>query len=83
MNLDARKGALRTEIIDAATGRAIPGYKLGDNLTQKAAVLAGKNNTSLPIRWQEKKDISELLGREVMIRFTLDNAHLYSFWFDD
>jgi len=77
VNADSREGELRTEIRDAKDGTAIAGYAV------EAAVPVCQNATCVLIRWQEKSDISELAGREVRLYFSLRNAHLYSFWFDD
>ena len=83
LNVDASKGELFTEIRDAATGKAINDYALIDELNRSACLPVCKNAISVPVRWQRKKDVSELLGREVIIHFSLNNAHLYAFWFDD
>jgi len=83
VNVDAEAGELRAEVRDAASGAAIPGYALGDGSAPDPAVPVRDNATCVPIRWREKRDVSELVGREVRLRFFLRNAHLYSFWFGD
>jgi len=77
VNADAKAGELRTEIRDATDGTAILGYAL------EAAVPVCANATCVPVRWQQKSDVSGLAGREVRLCFSLRNAHLYSFWFED
>lgn len=83
VNVDAGEGELRTEIQDAATGKPINGYEISDETSIDASIPISEDIVSVPVRWQDKKDVAELLGREVMISFALDNVHLYSFWFDD
>jgi hypothetical protein len=33
------------------------------------------------MRWKEKTDLADLVGKMVRVRFSLLNAELYAFWF--
>jgi len=83
VNVDAGKGKLLTEILDAETRKPIKGYSFADNTEKDVAVPVCENKISVPVKWIEKNDVSELLGRKILLYFSLENAHLYSFWFDD
>jgi len=83
VNVDAGRGKLLTEILDAETRKPIKGYSFADITEKDVAVPVCVNKTSVPVKWIEKTDLSELLGRKVLLHFSLENAHLYSFWFND
>lgn len=77
VNADATGGEIRAEVLDAATGKPIPGFTLTDcHLPAKA------NGTRLPVSWQTKGDVAALRGRTVQLSFALHNAHLYAFGFE-
>ena len=44
--------------------------------------LAGPKIDSLdePVRWKEKDDLKELVGRTVRLRFSIWQGELYSYW---
>ncbi|MFN0168840.1 MAG: hypothetical protein ACKV22_20635 [Bryobacteraceae bacterium] len=74
INLDASKGDVRAEILDAAGNRALPGY------TMKESVAARGDHVDAELRWRTAR-ISALKGRTVRLRFALRNASLYAFRF--
>ncbi len=57
------------------------GARHADDTTDNQTMAIRENTTAAPVRWKDKHDVSELIGREVRISFYLRNAHLYSFWF--
>ena len=63
-------GGLNIEVLDK-DGNAIDGYESG--------VLFG-NSVNRIVEFQ--KSLAELVGKEVKIRFTLDDCHLYSYTFE-
>jgi len=77
VNANASSGELRTQIIDADTGRPLRGHSLNDNVPLK------ENETCASLQWREDDNVSALVGREVRVEFHLRNAHLFSFWFSD
>jgi hypothetical protein len=76
VNAAAQAGTLKAELLDADTGTAIPGYTLADSVALQADAVRAK------LQWQGVTDLSALAGRSVRIRFSVQNADLYSFWFD-
>jgi len=74
INLDASKGDVRAEILDAAGKRALPGYTIGDS------VAASGDRVDAELRWRAAS-VAALKGRTVRLRFALRNASLYSFRF--
>lgn len=68
-NVDARGGECRIEVVDE-NGKAIAKAK---SLDMDAA--------RQPLVW-ESGDLAALAGRRVALRFTLRNARLYSYWYD-
>jgi hypothetical protein len=75
VNAAAQAGTLKAELLDADTGVAIPGYTLADSVPLQADAVRAK------LQWQGVADLSGLAGRSVKIRFSVQNADLYSFWF--
>lgn len=65
------RGSLTVEVLDASTGRPIPGYTSspikGDRYDAKA-------------HWKGAPDLSALAGHQVKLRFHLTGADLYSYW---
>ena len=76
-NLDAWRGRVAAEVVNADTGEALEGYGRED------AVPAMVDGTDVTLRWTERTDLSALMGREVQVRFWLWQAELYSFWLGD
>lgn len=75
VNVDAWRGQVKAEIVDAEDGRTIPGFS-GDE-----CVPAMVDSIDAPLRWREKEDLAELAGRTVCLRFSILRGELYSFWF--
>ncbi len=75
VNAAAQAGTLKAELLDAATGEVIPGYSLAKSVAIKTDSVRAK------LQWQGVTDLSALAGRDVKIRFSVQNADLYSFWF--
>ena len=75
INAEARRGSIRGELLDAADGRPVPGYSMDESLPVVV------DEVDEPMRWKDKKDVSELVGKTVRIRFSLLTAELYAFWF--
>ena len=63
------------EVTDAASGQSILDYTRAES--QPTIV----DNIDEPVRWKEKNDLTDLLGKTVRLRFHLWNAELYAFWF--
>jgi hypothetical protein len=76
VNAAAQAGTLKIELLDAATGAIIPGYTMSDSVALQADSVRTK------LQWQGVADLSVLMGNSVKIRFSAQNADLYSFWFD-
>ena len=77
VNAAAQAGTLQAELLDAATGEVIPGYTLANSVALQADSVRTK------LHWQGVTDLSGLAGKSVKIRFSVQNADLYSFWFDN
>lgn len=77
VNANAKTGTLKAELLDADTDTVIPGYSLAKSVALQADSVCAK------LQWQGVTDISALAGRSVKIRFSVQNADLYSFWFDN
>jgi len=76
VNVDAWRGQVRAELLDAEDGRPLPGF------TRDECVPAVIDSIDEPIRWRDKADLSDVLGRTVRIRFSILRGELYAFWFD-
>ena len=75
VNVDAWRGRVRAEILDASDGRAIPGF------TQEDSVPAIIDSIDHRLKWKDQADLLPLLGKTVRIRFSVWRADLYAFWF--
>ena len=67
VNVDAADGELRVEVLES-----------GGRVAASSAPVVG-DRPDVAVRW-EKGDLSQLVGREVSLRFRLRNARLYSYW---
>ena len=76
VNAAAQAGTLKAELLDAATGAAIPGYTMANSIPLQ------QDSVKAKLQWQGGSDLSALAGRSVKIRFSVQNADLYSFWFE-
>ncbi|MCX7826926.1 MAG: hypothetical protein N2689_15420, partial [Verrucomicrobiae bacterium] len=73
VNVDAPKGQLLAEVLDA-DGRAIAPF------TRANCVPISADNTRQPVKWRGANDLSKLAGKPVKFRFHLRNGSLYAFW---
>jgi hypothetical protein len=67
-------GGIRVEIQDA-TGQAIAEYTLAD-----CNLIIG-NEIERMVTWENGADVSSLSGKEIRLRFVMNDAHLYSLQF--
>ena len=76
VNADSWRGRVLTEVIDAGSGQPIEGY------TKDDCVPAIVDSIDERVQWRDGRDLKELAGQTVRLRFHLWQAELYSFWFD-
>ena len=69
-------GTVRVEVLDAATGEAVPGFGKEDSDA------FGGDEIGYTVSWKGVTDLSALQGKTVRLRFHLDKAKLFSFWCD-
>ena len=74
VNAEANWGEIYTEILDAETMKAIPGFWVP---SEKPAPLTG-DHTRAKINWKHPHDL--IFEKPVRVRFYLHQARLYSFW---
>jgi hypothetical protein len=67
-------GSLQVELQDAQ-GHPIPGFTLAD-----APAIYG-DELERVVTWKGGPDVSRLVGQAVRLRFVMEDADLYSFWF--
>jgi hypothetical protein len=73
VNVDAKTGWLQIELLDEK-GMPIPGF------SGKAAIkYKGIDELHLVANWGWNSDFSDLKGKTIKVRFTLQNAKLYAF----
>ncbi len=75
INVDAWRGSVRAELLDAGDGRSLAGY------TMEECLPVAVDEVNEPLRWKDKKGVADLAGKTVRIRFSILNAELYAFWF--
>jgi hypothetical protein len=75
INVDSWRGRVQAEILDASDGQPVVGFSRGESVP---AVIDSIDET---MRWQDRSDLGNLLGKTVRIRFYLLGAELYAFWF--
>ncbi len=73
-DVKAKGASLRAELLDA-DGNVIQGYSKKECIAMRSA-----DKTKQLITWKNKKDVSELAGKPVHIKFYLTNGDLYAFW---
>jgi len=73
VNLDAPKGRMTAEVLDAG-GNPIPPFTC-DNCKAVTA-----DSTLQQVAWKGEEDLSKLAGQTVRFRFHLENGRLYAFW---
>lgn len=72
VNADVQ-GTLLVEILDE-NNKPADGYNKDDCIGFTG------NSTRQPISWKNKKNLSDLEGKVIKIKFYLTDGHLYSFW---
>ena len=75
INADSWRGRVLIELLDGESGQPIPGFGKDECIP---TIIDSINE---PVRWRERSDLAELVGRTVRLRFHLWQAELYSFWF--
>ena len=73
VNIDASQGELFVEVLDP-DGKPYPGYDGNLNQTKK-----GVNDLRFAPRWKNDKNLEQLKGKVVKLRFRMKNAKLYAF----
>jgi len=76
VNVDAKAGWVQVELLDE-NGKAIPGFS-----GKAAKQHKGADELRLTPRWNSGGDLSPLTGKTVKLKFTLQNARLYAFDFN-
>ena len=76
VNVNAKSGWARVELLDE-TGREMPGFS-----GEAAKQYKGVDELRLTPRWKSSGGLSSLKGKAVKLRFTLQNARLYAFDFN-
>lgn len=76
INADSWRGRVLTEVIDAGSGQPIVGY------TKDDCIPAIVDSIDECVQWSGGRELKELKGRTVRLRFHLWESELYSFWFD-
>ena len=74
INVNSWRGQVTAEILDATSGSPVAGFE------NTASVPSSIDSIDETIRWKDKTDISELLGRTVRLRFSLLDAEIFAFW---
>ncbi len=64
---------MKVELLDAV-GKPIPEFS-----GNAAKTYRGYGNLRLEPKWKDQADLSSLKGKEVRLRFTIENAKLYAF----
>ena len=67
-------GSVLVELLDE-TGEPLPGYSKSD------AIPVVGNSVSMPVTWKVGANVSELAGRAVRLRFSMQDCQLYAFQF--
>ena len=69
-------GKVRVEILDAATGQALPGWTLED-----CDKIYG-DHLDCKVSWKGQTDVSALAGKPIVLRFVMSEADLYALIFE-
>ena len=72
VNTDSSRGHLHASILDDS-GNPVPGFEKSDVISD--------DYLDAKVRWPDK-ELSELTGRKVQLRFSLMCAHLFVYWVD-
>ncbi len=74
VNVDAGKGELRAEVLDAETMKPLRGFSVGESVP-----ITG-DHIQTPLLWKEYKAIPCSNRKPVRLRFEFRSAKLYAFW---
>ena len=72
INANAKGGSITVEALDSM-GKPIKGFTLGQSVPLKS------NSVRHVLRWRGHKDLHQIQGRPIQLRFHLTKASLYSF----
>ena len=75
VNADSQNGSLAVEVLDGK-GKTIKGFETKS--CQRVSADTLKNQRAGWIQWAIEKDLHRVQGQEIRLRFTLQNAKLYS-----
>jgi hypothetical protein len=70
-----KEGELRVEVLDAETGKPIPGYTVADAKKVKGDQLSDR------VTWRGNRTLPALADKPVKLKFYLTGGDLYSYWF--
>ena len=76
INTDSWRGRVLTEVLDAAGGQPLEGF------TKDDCIPAIVDNVDEPVCWRNGRDLSDLAGQTIRLRFHLWQAELYAYWFN-
>ena len=76
VNADAHSGSMRVEVLDER-GAPIAGFEAEECQAVSTDTLVDKNSGW--IHWKNQANLSQLAGKQIQLRFLLQNARLYSF----
>lgn len=77
LNVDAWRGNLQVEVLDAETLQPLDGF------TREACRRLMVDSLDAPVYWQTHSCLAALRGRTVRLRLHLWQAELYACWFDE
>ena len=72
LNADASKGSVAVEALDAKSGKPIKGFELGKSVVLK------KDKIRHALAWKGQKDLHQIQGRAIRLRFHLRQARMFS-----
>ena len=75
VNADSWRGRVLVEVMDAGSGEPIDGY------TKNNCIAAMVDSIDERVEWRGGRELKELAGRTVRLRFHLWQSELYSYWF--
>ncbi len=75
VNADSWRGRVLAEVVDAGSGQTIDGYAKND------CVPVIMDSIDERVQWREGRELKELAGQTVRLRFHLWQSELYSYWF--
>ena len=76
VNADAHGGSIRAEVLDER-GAPVAGFEAEACQTVSTDTLVDKNSGW--IQWKNPANLRQLAGKQIQLRFVLQNARLYSF----